>query len=417
VSRSALPKLHAYAAFAAAALVAAVAFGRPELVAIAAPFAVFLAVGLARLPATAFRAEAALEAERAVEGDEVTLTLELDAPAGVDRLELRPFVPAGLGGTAPPALTLHPGEPRRVELPLACRRWGAYRLGGFEARAFDRFGLVVDETAVAPELVLRVYPSAERLENTLRPLETQPTAGNQVARAKGDGIEFADVRAFVPGDRVRRINWRASARRRALFVNEAHPERNADVVLFLDSFAEARRADEGTLDRAVRAAASLAEAYLAMRDRVGLVGFGGTLRWLTPASGFRQRQRVVEALLETEIVFSYASRTLDVLPPQAFPPQSLVVALTPLLDERALAALLDLRGRGFDLAIVDLSPAAFVEGRADLPIRMWRLWRDALRYRYERLGVPVVEWRDGDPLAAALEEVRSFRRHALRVRA
>ena len=246
-------------------------------------------------------------------------------------------------------------------MPLRCRRWGAYRVGGLEARAFDRFGLVVDEATIEPALVLRVYPAAERLERTLRPLETQPTAGNQVARAKGDGIEFADVRAFVPGDRVRRINWRASARRQALFVNESLPERNADVVLFLDSFEEARRADEGTLDRAVRAAAALADAYLVGRDRVGLVGFGGAVRWLTPASGIRQRQRVVEALLETEIVLSYASKSLDTLPPQSLPPQSLVVALTPLLDERTLGALLDLRGRGFDLAIVDLSPASFVE--------------------------------------------------------
>ena len=47
-----------------------------------------------------------------------------------------------------------------------------------------------------------------------------------MARAKGDGIEFADIRPFVPGDRVRRINWRASARRPGLWVNESHPERN-----------------------------------------------------------------------------------------------------------------------------------------------------------------------------------------------
>ena len=146
-----------------------------------------------------------------------------------------------------------------------------------------------------------------------------------------------------------------------------------------------------------------------------------TKSWLTPASGIRQRQRGVEARLETEIVLSYAAKSLDTLPPQSLPPQSLVVALTPLLDERTLGALLDLRGRGFDLAIVDLSPASFVEAapgtQAELALRLWRLWCDALRYRYERLGVPVVEWRDGEPLAAALEEVRSFRRHAIRAHA
>ena len=63
-------------------------------------------------------------------------------------------------------------------------------------------------------------------------------------RSRADGLEFADTRAFVPGDRLRSVNWRASARRGELIVNERHPDRNADVVLFLDSFAEARGGDE-----------------------------------------------------------------------------------------------------------------------------------------------------------------------------
>ena len=60
-------------------------------------------------------------------------------------------------------------------------------------------------------------------ERLLRPLRTQPYVGNQVARVEGDGIEFADIRAFVAGDRLRSINWRASARRGELHVNEYVP--------------------------------------------------------------------------------------------------------------------------------------------------------------------------------------------------
>ena len=55
---------------------------------------------------------------------------------------------------------------------------------------------------------------------------------------------------------MKRVNWRASARRGELWVNESHPERNTDVILFVDSFAEARLGDEGTLDLAVRATAA-----------------------------------------------------------------------------------------------------------------------------------------------------------------
>ena len=112
--------------------------------------------------------------------------------------------------------------------------------------------MLLHEERVEPALPLKVYPHAEALRALLRPQETQLSAGNQVARARGEGIEFADLRQFAPGDRLRRINWRASARRGQLWVNEAHPERNADVVLFLDTFAEARRTGPGTLDLAVR---------------------------------------------------------------------------------------------------------------------------------------------------------------------
>jgi uncharacterized protein (DUF58 family) len=91
-------------------------------------------------------------------------------------------------------------------------------------------------------------------------------------------------------------------------------------------------------------------------------------------------------------------------------------ALTPLLDDRALRALLDLRARGFDLVIVEVSPLPFVSpppGEAgELAYRLWRLRREARRLEYERAGAPVVEWQEGAPLTAVLEGVSAFRRHA-----
>jgi uncharacterized protein (DUF58 family) len=217
------------------------------------------------------------------------------------------------------------------------------------------------------------------------------------------------------------VNWRVTARRGSPWVNEAHPERNSDVVLFLDTFAEARRADTGTLDLSVRAAAALASAYLKERDRVGLVSFGGVLNWLTIGSTATQLYRIVDSLLDAEITLSYAWKDLDIIPARTLPPRALVIALSPLLDERAVGALLDLRARGFDLAVLELSPFPFVEeGPSEaekLAYRLWRLRRDALRTRYAERGVAIAEWREGVPLEAILEEVRGFRRHARVVRA
>ncbi len=215
---------------------------------------------------------------------------------------------------------------------------------------------------------------------------------------------------------MRRINWRASARRGDLWVNEQHPERNADVVLFLDTFAEVRTGGRGTHDMAVRAAVSLAHRYLQRKDRVGLVSFGGFLTWLLPSSGTLQLYKIVDSLLQTDIVLSFASRGVDVLPPRTLPPKALVLALTPLLDPRSAGAMLDLRARGFDLVVVEVSPVPFVQPADDalsqLSYRVWKLSRAALRARYEQAGVPVVEWREGQPLNVPLEEVAALRRFA-----
>jgi len=187
----------------------------------------------------------------------------------------------------------------------------------------------------------------ETLRTLLRPARTRAQTGNQVARAKGEGIEFADIRPFVPGDRMHNVNWRATARHGGLWINERHPERNVDIVLFLDTFADVSSSAGSTLDEMVRAATSLASAWLAHHDRVGIIGFGGVLQWLEVGGGSRHVYRVVDTLLHTRVMFSYAWKGIEVIPSRLFPPGALVVALSPMLDERSLGALLDLRARGF----------------------------------------------------------------------
>lgn len=423
MTRRASPRLGAYAGLSALGLLASLVLGRPELVVLTAPFALLLAVGLALGHEPRLTVRARLERERALEQDELGVEIEVAAETAVDRLELFLALPPGLvaaSGENPIALQLAADEERSIEVSIRCARWGAYLPGEIYVRTRDRLGLFVFEAVFDCRSPLKVYPLPERLLTLLKPLDTQVFTGNQVARVKGDGIEFADIRPFATGDRVRRINWRASARRGDLVVNEMHPERNTDVILFLDSFAEVRGEALGTLDLTVRAAASLAERYLARKDRVGVVGFGGVLNWLLPATGMVQLYRIVDSLLDTEIFLNYAWKDIDVIPRRTLPPKALVLALSPLLDERAVGALLDLRARGFDLAVVDVSPIPFApagDGEIEeLAHRLWRHRRAALRYRLQRAGIPVVEWQDA-PLAGVLEEVSAYRRHARVARA
>jgi uncharacterized protein (DUF58 family) len=407
-------RLPAYATIAAAGLVAGLALGRIEPIALAAPFLLAL-VAAASEHAPRVSVRPSLDRERAMEGDEITATIELSSTGAVGRFEVLPVLPPELSveGDTARAVHLAPGEEQTIELKLRCERWGVFTVGPVLFRARDTLGFRSWEGGAGEPRPLRVFPAEETLRSLVAPLETQVFAGNQVSRLRGEGIEFADLREWRTGDRLRRVNWRATALRGSLWVNEQNPERNTDVVLFLDTFAEVRAEGRSTNDRAVRAASTLAHLYLQRKDRVGVVGFGGFLSWLVPASGLRQLYAIIDALLTSQVVHSFALRGVDVLPPRTLPPKALVLAITPLLDNRTAAALLDLRARGYDLIVIEVSPLEMVAPRPgssrELAYRLWRLSREALRWRYEQVGVPVVTWREDEPLAVPLEEVNAFR--------
>jgi uncharacterized protein (DUF58 family) len=415
------PRLLAYAAIGAAGLLVALLGGRPEVAALAAPLIVFAAVGAAASREPRLRIRLELAAERALEGEAVPTELQVTAADALERLDLL-LIPSGLEPSPPlppVALRVGRGETRSIPFSLRCTRWGAYAPGELVVRVHDALDLVQHHAPVDCRVPLRVYPTVERLRALLRPLEPQLTSGDDLARAKGDGIEFADIRPFMPGDQVRRIAWRASARRGSLHVTESHPERNTDVVLFLDTLDTLSVDGRSGLDAAVRAAGSLASFYLRGRDRVGVVSFGGDVSWLAPALGAHQLERVVESLLESEGAHSYLWQRIDVVPPRVIPPNALVIALTPLTDWRMRHALVDLRARGCDLVVLEVPAARSEQAHGDAEVlahRLWSLWREAVRYRFERLGIPVVELRDGD-LGRALQEVIACRRSARRMRA
>ena len=247
----------------------------------------------------------------------------------------------------------------------------------------NRLGLRAWEYRHVEPMVARVYPRIIPLRSLPRPVHTQPSVGDYVSSALGEGIEPGDVRRFAPGDRIKQVNWRASLRLGQLYVTQRHRERNADVVLMLDTLAEVGAPPETTLDQGVRAAASLATAYLARKDRVGLITYGGVLGWVRPGSGPVQYERLADGLLRADVVFTYVAKDLQRVPPRVLSPQALVLAITPLLDRRFAKAVLDLAARGFDVVVLLVSPvavtrAAIAPSRADdLAGRLWDLERRA----------------------------------------
>ena len=410
------PRVVGFTAVGALGLVVGLAVSEPAAVALGAAFLLPVVYGLAAPRPVLPASHVELSQDRLVEGDAVDLQLELSAEAPIDWLELELRVPARarvLQGTSGRVLGLRAGEVRSLRYRVECPRWGVYPVGAVQLAGLQRACMVRSSAERDSTRPVRVYPRSERLRRLLEPLVTRLASGSRPAAARGEGIEFAEIREFRSGERVRRINWRASARRGQLLVSDRLPERSSEVVLFLDSLTAAASEHGSTLDQAVRAVASLVGEYLRGRDRVGLLNFGGNLEWVLPSTGDRQHYRIVDAVLSSETARLFRWRDPRLIPTRVLPPQSLVVALTPLLDWRVDRALLNLRARGFDLTLIEVDPLPFVErARASYDDQAWRVWlleRELIRNRFLRAGVPVRRWTAETPLAAVVEELTSNR--------
>jgi uncharacterized protein (DUF58 family) len=392
--------------------------GRAELFVAAIPLAVGLLRASRSKEALRFALCQEISADRLSEGDRVLFTVTVAAQDALPIIELLVALPAAVevdAGKNRTVLSIGAGQEVRWSFEIACPARGRFDLGAVRIRLWGLSGLAVTETRRAAPRPIAVYPAVARLRHVPRPSRTLSSFGNYVSVRLGEGIEPGEVRPFVPGDRTRRINWRASLRRGELYVTDFHEERNADVVLLLDALSDTGASPHSTLDLSVRAAAALARAYLARRDRVGLVEFGGYLRWIDPATGERQGEVLVEALLQAATHFSYVVPQLDRLPGRILPRQALVIALTPLIDERFSTAAIDLAARGFEviaLVISPVEPLRRVLARSlidNIACRLWAIeWRqrvDALRQR----GLNVVEWQPDTPLDAALAPLAGFR--------
>ncbi|MCP5029309.1 MAG: DUF58 domain-containing protein [Actinomycetia bacterium] len=391
----------------------AVLLGRSEIAALALPFVV--AAGAALLtPEPDLAVSVGIDHDRIVMGDVTTLTVELrTAIAGwAEVTVLHP--PPLVAGPTVGAVVIEAGRPAVVEFPFDTSAWGTVELGELAVVFRDRFGLRQWERRVPATIQLRIHPPPDELNDLIRLHLVSHRHGAHPSTQRAEGIEFAELRPFLPGDPLRSISWRASARSDQLWVTDRHPERSSDVVLFLDSYSQTGTDPGQALRWGIEASIMLARSHLSAGDRVGLVELGGLIRWVVPGLGAVQAQRLVDALLATRLVATEVGRDLRVLPLRALPPSAAVVALSPLAEDSFVDHLVDLRSRGHEVLVLDTwsdrhLPAPGSEGR-HLAQRLWEKERELTRIQLGRLGIAVSTRRPDVPIDIALAELVALRR-------
>jgi uncharacterized protein (DUF58 family) len=139
-----------------------------------------------------------------------------------------------------------------------------------------------------------------RLEIRSRHLVEDLFAGRSVSVFKGRGIEFEEVRAYVPGDEVRDIDWNVTARLGAPYVKRFVEERELTVMLVVDVSRSMRFGTTGTEKRELAAelCAVLGFAAVSNNDRVGLVLAGERVEhFVPPARGRTHLLRLLRDIL------------------------------------------------------------------------------------------------------------------------
>lgn len=128
-------------------------------------------------------------------------------------------------------------------------------------------------------------------------------AGRYHTAFKGQGMEFAEVRPYLPGDEVRTIDWNVTARAGEPYVKRFVEERELTVMLVVDASASTRFGSVRQLKQELAAelAAVLAFSAISNNDKVGLVVFSDRIELaLPPRKGTRHVLRVIREILNYE---------------------------------------------------------------------------------------------------------------------
>ncbi len=161
--------------------------------------------------------------------------------------------------------------------------------------------------------------------------------GIKKKRQRGDGTEFHQLREYIEGDSLKRVDWKASARRKTLISREYQLETNQNI-LFLVDCGHRMRSKDGMLshfDHALNAILLMTHVALRQGDSVGLMNFGSSTEvWLLPKKGNRQIHEVLNQLYHIQpethgADFQYAAEKLF----QRFKKRALVVVISNIRGE------------------------------------------------------------------------------------
>lgn len=309
----------------------------------------------------------------------------------------------------------------RARLRATAHRWGRVALGPTHVVLTDPLGAFRVQHTL-PEVGVQVVPRSPILDAPVHLPDPVGASGVHLSRRRGDGTALSEVRPYRPGDRLHRVNWRATSRTGTLHTNATFTEQDTDVLIVTDTVVDVQPGPgagedaPSSLDMTIRATGAIARHYVTLGDRVGVFDIGHLIGPVPAGTGPRQLRILTDAL-------SRAQRTDGRARParrlRRIRPGTLTVFCSPLLSDVALEQIGVLRAHGAHVIVVDTLPpsvgdTAMLRGK---PLRIEghtspRFWAEAwallrlLRRKtireLQEAGVPVTAWQGPSSLAPVL---------------
>ena len=392
-------------------------FGRPDAAVLATPLLIVAIWGAVTRPSAAPTATVSLDHRTLREGEATTLRVQAEAP-GADRVIVR--LVAGDGWATRPARGVVAAPVRShgpatvVPIVIDADRWGSRQVGPVTVVVDGAWGAFRVEPRSLSAGDLTTLPLPAVFDNTAAIPNPAGLVGAHRSRRIGDGAEFASIRPFTVGDRLRRIHWPVTLRTGELHVSASNVDVDSEVAIVIDATDDVGEHGplDGTassLDRSVRAAGAIAEHFLRHGDRVGLRTSGAARTVRLPANAGRAHLRRV--LYELALVQTGAGRERRAAPRElGLGSRALVVVLTPLLSTAAVEQVAFLAARHPGIIVIDTLPDNIARQRHDerdleLAWRIRLLERDSDIARLRSRGVPVVPWQGPGSLDQVLRDL------------
>ena len=206
------------------------------------------------------------------------------------------------------SLTINPNEPREKTYTLRPVKRGEYIFGDLNIFSKSKIGFAKRRFKYSAEAVTQVYPSFLQLKKHAYLLSDSyiKHSGGKQLRRLGHSLEFEQIKEYVQGDDIRNLNWKATAKKNTLMINQFQNERAQQVYAIIDKGRVMQMPFNGLslLDYAINSSLFLLNVVSRREDKAGLLTFSNTIdnRVVAERRG-HQLQLIQESLYKVETNF------------------------------------------------------------------------------------------------------------------